>query len=125
MGLEIFEGSTITIEDINSSTNAKFIGLFEDSDDKHGYDEKQTIYGVTKLKYSALISKGNITINFIDEENRETIRGFFKNQTKINIVDQDGKTYNGLKIIGKNLKFSPSYEIDGETFYSASFEVKR
>jgi len=125
MDLGIFEGSVLTIENIDSSTKASFVGEFGDSDEKHGYDEKITIYGVTKLKYSALINKGSVEINFIDETNRDIIRGFFKYQTKINVVDQDEVTYNGFNIIGNELKFTPSYEVEGEKFYSANFEVKR
>ena len=125
MDLDISQGSTLTLENSDFSTEATFIGKFEDSDVKHAYDLKMTIYGARKIKYSALITLGNVDISFIDADNKDTIRDFFKYQTKLNIIDEDGSVTNGVRILGESLKFTKVYDVEGATFYSASFEVGR
>jgi hypothetical protein len=125
MSFDISESSTITIENINQADSVSFIGGFDTEDERFGYDEKYTIYGVIKSKYSTLISKGNVSIEVIDEDNKSTLKEYFKNQTRFNIIDQDESTHNGLKILGKSLKFTKVYEIEGIPFYKTSFEVGR
>jgi len=121
---DISQGSTITIEDITLASQCYFIGLVDDTDSKHGYDVKTTIYGSTKIKYSALVSKASVNILFIDLDNKEILRNFFKTQTKINVVDQDNNTLSNLSILGEDLKFVTKYDDEGNEFYTTNFEVR-
>jgi len=125
MDLDISQGSTLTLENSDFNTKATFIGKFDDSDVKHGYDLKMTIYGARKIKYSAMVSLGSFDISFIDFDNRNTIRDFFKDQTKLNVIDEDGNVTNGVRILGESLKFTKVYDVEGSKFYSTSFEVGR
>ena len=123
--LDISQGSTITIESQDTLEQCTFIGEYISSDKKHGYSEKITIYGRVNLKYSAMVEKGTVSVEFIDFDNKEVLRSFNRLQSRINITDQDNKIISGMLILGDELSFSPSYDDDDGTFYTTNFEVRR
>ena len=120
---DISQSSTVTIENTLSTQETVFLGAIKPSIGKYGYDEKRTIYGKRKLKYSAKDVKINISVNFIDEENKQMLENFFLNNTKINIIDQNNKTYPNLQILGEYLDFETKYDDYGDEFFITSFEV--
>lgn len=118
--------SQITIrnkDDLDDS--CYFYGFAEEpSDIKHGYNEQVTIYAKTVIKSAANTYSIKITINYMDNENKEILRTFFKNSTRIIVFNEEGEIYSNLSIIGKEFTPKKEYEEDGTPFFTGSIEVK-
>lgn len=121
--IDTSEGKKIIIED-NSGNKCEFIGsMVSPYSKRHGYDEKVTLSGVIKPKYISERKLSSVTVDNINEVNKKTLNSFFKKLTRINLIKEDNLLFGNVYILGEELKFEEAYDVNGNVYFSTSFEV--
>ena len=91
---------------------------------KHGYNAQTTLYGNLKIKHLSTYQKVQITITFIDYENKLILDSLFENTKRLLLTDETVNETSGIVIEGESLVFEEKFTINGEVFYTSSFEIR-
>lgn len=116
-------GNFITIESVSSLQQSRFIGSISIGKEKFGHEVKTTIYARRKLRFAGIMQNINVKIDFIEIGDRDVLEALWENGIKINVIDENGEVYSNFSFLNERLDFETKYDVEGNEFYTTSFEV--
>jgi len=124
--INIEQSRKFQLTDLDDFTNkCVFLGKLSPIEKvKHGYNMQTTIYGRVKSKNLSIYPKIQITVTFIDSDNKKLLEGLFENRKRLLFTDDNIDELSGFLIIGESLSFEEKETINGEVFYTTSLELR-